>query len=218
METRAQRKHRENMTKIFSNEKRHLKISLKRISSEMLHAHGIDVGEELKQNKRSTKYVRKRKRIEDSSHKSDDISQVENERDLDDGLRVTRQRKRYEEKTRNKRIEDSHKQSNQNVLPNDINQVENEQDQDDGGRVTRKRKRYEENTTNKRKVRRIEGKGRVSTKMLLQERLRNDTPNKEFITNEIILATIPGFAPWPARILNISGQTISIQFFGTGQM
>lgn len=53
--------------------------------------------------------------------------------------------------------------------------------------------------------------------MLLQEHL-DDTPDKEFLVNEIVLTTIPGFSPWPSRILNIMGQTITIEFFGTGQV
>lgn len=61
-------------------------------------------------------------------------------------------------------------------------------------------------------------KGRKSTKMQLQEQMLNDAPGKEFLTNEIVLATIPGFVPWPARILNIIGQTITVEFFGTAQM
>lgn len=59
---------------------------------------------------------------------------------------------------------------------------------------------------------------RGSTKTQLQEQMLNENPNREFLLNEIVLATIPGFAPWPARILSITGQTIAIQFFGTGQM
>lgn len=78
-----------------------------------------------------------------------------------------------------------------------------------------------ENThnTNTRKRKREDGASKTrSTRMRLQERIQNESPNKEFIENEIVLATIPGFCPWPARILNITGQTISIEFFGTGQM
>lgn len=63
----------------------------------------------------------------------------------------------------------------------------------------------------------VKKKVRKSTK-ILQERMLNEAPDKEFLPNEIILATIPGFVPWPSRILQISGQTITIQFFGTGQV
>lgn len=56
-----------------------------------------------------------------------------------------------------------------------------------------------------------------SAKMLLQERISNESPDREFIVNEIVLVTIPGFCPWISRILNISAQTIAIEFFGTGQ-
>lgn len=59
---------------------------------------------------------------------------------------------------------------------------------------------------------------RKFTKMQLQEYIDNDSPNRQYIVNEIIIATIPGFAPWPARILKINGQTITVEFFGTGHM
>lgn len=51
----------------------------------------------------------------------------------------------------------------------------------------------------------------------LQERLLNDVPSKEYLPNEIILATIPGYVAWPARILEMMGQTVLVEFFGTGQ-
>lgn len=38
------------------------------------------------------------------------------------------------------------------------------------------------------------------------------------MVNEIVICTISGYAPWPARILDITGQTIAIEFFGTGQI
>lgn len=76
-------------------------------------------------------------------------------------------------------------------------------------RNTRKRKRNDVNSDMRKSK---------STKLQLQERLQNETPNREYIVNELVLATVPGFAPWPARILNINGQTISVEFFGTGQM
>lgn len=74
-----------------------------------------------------------------------------------------------------------------------------------------KNKRHETIANAKRKS------SKKSTKMQLQERLLNDAPAKEYIPDEIILATIPGYSPWPARILEISGQTILVEFFGTGQ-
>lgn len=60
--------------------------------------------------------------------------------------------------------------------------------------------------------------GRKSMKIQLRERMMNEVPVKEFLIDEVILATVPGFVPWPARILNITGQTIMIEFFGTGHM
>lgn len=35
--------------------------------------------------------------------------------------------------------------------------------------------------------------------------------------NEVVLATVPGYAAWPARIIEINGQTIQVEFFGTGE-
>lgn len=46
----------------------------------------------------------------------------------------------------------------------------------------------------------------------------SDAPSKVYIINEVILATIPGYAPWPARILDMTGQTVIIEFFGTGHI
>lgn len=60
-------------------------------------------------------------------------------------------------------------------------------------------------------------KCRKSTKMQLQEQL-DDTPDKEFLVDEIVLTTIPGYAPWPSRILSMTGQTIMVEFFGTGEV
>lgn len=56
-----------------------------------------------------------------------------------------------------------------------------------------------------------------AAQLQLQERLLHDVPTKEYLPNEIILATIPGYAPWPARILEMIGQTILVEFFGTGE-
>lgn len=64
----------------------------------------------------------------------------------------------------------------------------------------------------------IPKKSRKSTKLQLQQQIDNELPNRQYLVDEIILATIPGYAPWPARILKMIGQTISVQFFGTGQM
>lgn len=66
------------------------------------------------------------------------------------------------------------------------------------------------NSTRKRK--------RETSKLILQEQILNDSPDKEFIVDELVLATVPGYCPWPARIANINGQTIVVEFFGTGQV
>lgn len=43
-------------------------------------------------------------------------------------------------------------------------------------------------------------------------------PTDEFFLNEIVLATIPGYCPWPACILGINGETYFVRFFGSGDM
>lgn len=40
----------------------------------------------------------------------------------------------------------------------------------------------------------------------------------EFIANEIVFATIPGYAPWPACIIEVKGNTFFVRFFGTDEM
>lgn len=82
--------------------------------------------------------------------------------------------------------------------------------------------KHKTNSTQKTQTRTSETENRkrkrTYTKMQLQEYIDNESPNRQYIVNEIILATIPGFAPWPARILKIIGQTITVEFFGTGHM
>lgn len=60
-------------------------------------------------------------------------------------------------------------------------------------------------------------KVRKSSKFIIKEKIRERNPNKEYMINEVVLATVPGYPPWPARILNINGQTIDVEFFGTGE-
>lgn len=55
-------------------------------------------------------------------------------------------------------------------------------------------------------------------KCALKERILKEAPEKEYIVNEIVLGTVPGYPPWPARIIEIVGQTIKVEFFGTGEM
>lgn len=56
-----------------------------------------------------------------------------------------------------------------------------------------------------------------STPSLLDKMVR-EAPDKEFVLNEIVLATVPGYAPWPACIVAIEGETLKVQFFGTGEV
>lgn len=61
-------------------------------------------------------------------------------------------------------------------------------------------------------------KGRKSTKLTLKEKISHDAPYKEYIVGEIILATVVGYPPWPARIIDINGHTLKVEFFGTGEI
>lgn len=65
-----------------------------------------------------------------------------------------------------------------------------------------------------------DGKNKIKkrSKLSLEEKLDNEAPIKQFLPNEVVLATVPGYCPWPARILTITDHTILIEFFGTGQM
>lgn len=60
--------------------------------------------------------------------------------------------------------------------------------------------------------------GSRNNRLELEERIKFQKPVNHFFENEVVLATIPGYAPWPARILGINGETILVEFFGTGQM
>lgn len=59
------------------------------------------------------------------------------------------------------------------------------------------------------------GKRSIAT---LSEKMLRESPGKEFVLNEIVLAAVPGFVPWPARIVEISGETLRVEFFGSGEM
>lgn len=52
-----------------------------------------------------------------------------------------------------------------------------------------------------------------SYKKQLEEKILYKAPANEFLEGEIVLATIPGYAPWPARILQNLNETIFVQFF-----
>lgn len=68
-------------------------------------------------------------------------------------------------------------------------------------------------TTKKTSVRRTRAKP-----LTLKEKIDNESPLNIYMINEIVLATIPGFCCWPARIVDMIGETIMVQFFGTGHM
>lgn len=73
-----------------------------------------------------------------------------------------------------------------------------------------------ENTTKKVNAKRAPNPR--SSKLKLEERISRLSPKNEFVIGEIVLGTIPGYAPWPARIKNIIEDTVFIEFFGTGEM
>lgn len=76
---------------------------------------------------------------------------------------------------------------------------------------TRKRKRNEDQICKKKGTKK-------STKILLADRIHNESPAKDYLLNEIVIAAVPGYPVWPGRILSITGETIVVEFFGTGQM
>lgn len=51
----------------------------------------------------------------------------------------------------------------------------------------------------------------------MKERIDEEALDKRFVLNEIVLATVPGYPAWPARIIDINGATITVEFFGTGE-
>lgn len=53
--------------------------------------------------------------------------------------------------------------------------------------------------------------------MTVKERIDEEALEKRFVLNEIVLATEPGFSARPARVININGATITVEFFGTGE-
>lgn len=61
-------------------------------------------------------------------------------------------------------------------------------------------------------------KAKKNFELRLEERIESKAPKNQFLENEIVLATVPGYSPWPARISYISDETIFVEFFGTGQM
>lgn len=63
----------------------------------------------------------------------------------------------------------------------------------------------------------LKQKQRKSRNLTLKERIDLEALDKFFLLNEIVLATVPGYSPWPARIIGIDGATIKVEFFGTGE-
>lgn len=60
-------------------------------------------------------------------------------------------------------------------------------------------------------------KVKKGAKLALKGKISKESPNNEYVIGEIILGTVPGYPPWPATILGINEQTITVQFFGTGE-
>lgn len=61
-------------------------------------------------------------------------------------------------------------------------------------------------------------KGRTKQEKGILKSKSIHSPADEFIANEIVLATIPGYAPWPACIIDVKGNTYFVRFFGTDEM
>lgn len=80
-----------------------------------------------------------------------------------------------------------------------------------GSKVAQKRSRSKMNEGAKTIRRR-------KTKFTLSEKINLESPANEYVLDEVVFATIPGFCLWPARIVNIAGETITVEFFGTGHM
>lgn len=55
-------------------------------------------------------------------------------------------------------------------------------------------------------------------KLTLAQAIENGSPSNEFVTDEVVLVTIPGFCAWPARIVGILKETLMVEFFGTSQI
>lgn len=85
-------------------------------------------------------------------------------------------------------------------------------------RVHMKRKRNEKISFDHMVDKTENTKPRKFKKLALKEKIRTEAPDNEFMINEIVLVTIPEFCPWPASITMITGETMMVQFFGTGEM
>lgn len=66
--------------------------------------------------------------------------------------------------------------------------------------------------TNKTNEQKSKAKKRRENRSL-KEKMEDEAPTNVYVPHEIVLATIPGFAPWPARILNIIEYTIFVEIF-----
>lgn len=74
------------------------------------------------------------------------------------------------------------------------------------------------NLMSPKKIQNKKSKISRTRKLTLAQAIENGSPANEFVADEVVLVTIPGFCPWPARILGISSETLMVEFFGTGQM
>lgn len=53
--------------------------------------------------------------------------------------------------------------------------------------------------------------------MTIKERIDMEALDKCFVLNEVVLAIVPGYPFWPARVIDINGATITVEFYGTGE-
>lgn len=139
METRAQRKKRENSIVL---KKPSIRVTLNRLTNEELLAYGVVLSKNNQENNRKRK--RNAVRNDEKNIANDD-------------------RNGYAEEPENNR------KRKRNAIRNDEKHIKNDDSKEHNGLKNFKK-----------------------AKMLLQERIMNDTPDKEFLVNEIVLVTIPG--------------------------
>lgn len=56
-------------------------------------------------------------------------------------------------------------------------------------------------------------RSRKKKNLTLKERIDIEALDKCFVLNKIVLATVPGYSPWPVRIIDINVATITVEFF-----
>lgn len=212
METRSRRRRidLEHQTKRMGK----VKVLMERLTKKELQAHGVNSCRSQKHPQKKIDNIRNASETksntqepeENTSKNSQQISQVQmlnDAKQTQKATQISRSPKKYSLRSgSNKRPRDERDDIQSETKLN----------------MTLRNKKNDVRSETKSITRESVKKKSKNSKQMLQERMLSDAPEKEFLSNEIVLASIPGYAPWPARILQISGQTITIAFFGTGQM